>query len=85
MATQILGCPPKYLNFEEIPEEEIAAETEKARTEMTTRLEKAPEHTHEGIIAGKLLSNYYSKVLLGCMPYLLSNEGAQVSQRWTEA
>lgn len=50
---------------------------------MASRLEKAPEHTHEGMIAGKLLSNFYSHVLLGCMPYLLSNEGAQVSQYWT--
>ena len=31
MATQILGSPPKYLNYEEIPEEEIETETEKAR------------------------------------------------------
>jgi translation elongation factor EF-Ts len=49
---------------------------------MASRLEKAPEHTHEAIVSGKLLSNFYSKVLLGCMPYLLSNEGAQVSQYW---
>lgn len=84
MATQILGSPPKYLNFEEIPEDLIAQETEKARTEMATRLEKAPEHMHEQIISGKLMSNFYSHVLLGCMPYLLSNEGIPVSQYWNE-
>ncbi len=38
MATQILGSPPKYLNFQEIPEELIAEEAEKARTEMAARL-----------------------------------------------
>lgn len=42
MATQILGSPPKYLSFEQIPEELIAEETEKARAEMAPKLEKAP-------------------------------------------
>lgn len=60
-------------------------ETEKAREEMSQTLKKAPEHTHDNIVAGKLLSSYYSKVLLGCMPYLLSNEGAQVSEYWSNA
>jgi len=52
---------------------------------MSKILEKAPEHTHEKIISGKLLSTYYSNVLLGCMPYLLSNEGQQVSEYWEQA
>lgn len=73
MATQISGCPPKYLNFDDIPQEEIEAETEKVKVEVASILAKAPEHTHEKIISGKLLSNFYSKVLLGCMPYILSN------------
>lgn len=55
------------------------------RTELASTLEKAPEHTHERIISGKLIANFYSKVLLGCMPYLLSNEGAQVSEYWEGA
>ena len=42
MATQILGSPPKYLNYEEIPEEEILTETEKAREAMAQTLERAP-------------------------------------------
>ena len=29
------------------------------------------------------MSEFYSKVLLGCMPYLLSNDGEQVSDVWT--
>ena len=85
MATQILGSPPKYLNYEEIPEEEILAETEKAREAMAQTLSRAPEHTHDKIVSGKLLSTYYSNVLLGCMPYLLSNEGHQVSEYWNTA
>jgi translation elongation factor EF-Ts len=85
MATQVLGSPPKYLNYEEIPEDEVLQETEKAREAMAQTLAKAPEHTHDKIVAGKLLSTYYSNVLLGCMPYLLSNEGQQVSDYWTEA
>lgn len=52
---------------------------------MTETLAKAPEHTHDKIVSGKLLSTFYSHTLLGCMPYLLSNEGAQVSQYWEEA
>lgn len=52
---------------------------------MSETLAKAPETMHEKIISGKLLSTYYSQVLLGCMPYLLSNEGAQVSEIWNEA
>lgn len=46
---------------------------------MSETLAKAPEQMRDKIISGKLLSTYYSQVLLGCMPYLLSNEGAQVS------
>lgn len=30
IATQILGSPPKYISFEEIPEDVIEAETAKA-------------------------------------------------------
>lgn len=52
------------------------------KEEVAPILAKAPEHTHEKIISGKLHSNFYSHVLLGCMPYLLSNEGAQVSEIW---
>lgn len=52
---------------------------------MAETLARAPEHTHEKIVSGKLMSTFYSQVLLGCMPYLLSNEGAPVSDIWTEA
>jgi translation elongation factor EF-Ts len=84
IATQILGSPPRYISFEEIPEDVIEAETAKASAEMAVPLSKAPEQARPNIIAGKLFSNFYSKTLLGCMPYLLSNEGAQVSQVWEE-
>ena len=30
------------------------------------------------------MSNFYSQSLLGCMPYLLSNEGKPVSDVWNE-
>ena len=46
---------------------------------MAETLAKAPEHTHDKIISGKLMATFYSQTLLGCMPYLLSNEGVQVS------
>ena len=46
LACQILGMPPKYLSFEEIPAEVIDEETEKVKQELTTVLSKAPEHTH---------------------------------------
>ena len=52
---------------------------------MAKTLSKAPEHTHDKILSGKLLSSYYSNVLLGCMPFLLSNEGQQVSEIWSTA
>ena len=51
---------------------------------MAGPLAKAPEHAKPNIVAGKLFANFYSNTLLGCMPYLLSNEGAQVSQIWEE-
>ncbi len=42
IATQILGSPPKYISFDEIPEDVIESETAKAEAEMAERLAKAP-------------------------------------------
>ena len=52
---------------------------------MAATLERAPENMHDKIVAGKVFQTYYSNVLLGCMPYLLSNEGDQVSEYWSTA
>ena len=42
IATQILGCPPKYISFEEIPADVIESETAKAEAEMADIIKKAP-------------------------------------------
>lgn len=84
LATQVLGSQPKYLAYSEIPEQEIAEETAKVTEQLKEVLNKAPESSHENIIAGKLNAIYYSKVLLESMPYLLSNEGATVGEVWNE-
>ena len=54
------------------------------KEKIAPTLAKAPEQMHEQIISGKMMSEFYSKVLLGCMPYLLSNDGEQVSDIWTK-
>ena len=55
------------------------------RTDIAGTLAKAPEHMHEQIVSGKMMSEFYSKTLLGCMPYLLSNDGEQVGEVWNRA
>ncbi len=41
IATQILGSPPKYLDYSKVPEEELEAETEKVREQLKAALERA--------------------------------------------
>lgn len=51
---------------------------------MKDRLEKAPAHTHEKIVQGKLNSTFYQEYLLPKMSYVLSNNGIPVEQYWKE-
>jgi len=49
---------------------------------MADRLSKAPAHTHEKIVEGKLNSSFYENILLPKMPYALSNDGIPVEDYW---
>lgn len=57
-------------------------EMEKAKNAVADRLTKAPAHTHEKIIQGKLNADFYQDVLLPKMPYLLENSSIPVEQYW---
>lgn len=51
---------------------------------MAERLSKAPTHTHEKIISGKLNTAFYQQKVLPKMNYILSNDGIPVEQYWKE-
>lgn len=54
------------------------------KVEMAERLSKAPEHTHDRIISGKLHSSFYAENLLPKMNFILSNDGISVEQYWKD-